>query len=497
MRHINGRRTALLATAGLVGFVSQAMAQNACDPRVYGAANDGVTDNTAMIQDAIDDCAAGGGGIVPIGGGGVYLTGPILLRSHIHLQVDGGTTLKNIADHSRYQPAFIGYPFQFKNDPAVTGTGPSLPGLPEAMISASGADDVGLFGPGTIDGSGNDPATSATPDNPQQLSWWTLANNTKAANPTSYPGFPDIPTSNGLPRPWLVEFYNSTNVQVRNVTLTNSPMWHLGLRYCTGVTLANYTVNTSSTSPNTDGVDLVGSQTVTMAGLTIATGDDNVAIKSGLPGVPAGSYYAAPYNLPRIPTSGVTIVNGKFGSGHGLSVGSETVNGIQHIRATNISFAGTDNGFRIKTGRDRGNQIFDIVMTNLTMVDVPVPLSLSDYYPTVPTPTQGDIPQTTTAEPFTHDITITNLNATNPGTVRATSTTGGLVLGLPESPIYNLTLNHVHITAAKPTYMRLRNVTSSTCNDVVIKPLNAGSPNIGATFDNEGGVAGNTGCGGS
>lgn len=487
-------RTLCLAGVALMALPQLARAQNACDPTVYGAIGDGVTDNTTMLQSAIDDCAAAGGGIVRLTGGGIFITGPIQLRSHIHLQIDAGTTLKNTADHSRYQPAFIGYPFQFANDPAVTGTGPTLPGLPEAMISANGVDDVGIIGSGTIDGSGNDLATTATSDNPNRLSWWTLANNAKAAG-TAYPGYPDIPTSNGLPRPWMVEFYNATNVTVRGPKFTNSPMWHLGLRYCNGVTVANYTVATSSTSPNTDGIDIVGSQNVMMSNLNIATGDDNVAIKSGLPGVPAGSYYAAPYNLPRIPTSNITLIGAKFGTGHGMSVGSETANGVQHVRASNISFAGTDNGFRIKTGRDRGAQIFDIVLSNLIMVDVPVPLSLSNYYPTVPSATTPDAAQAVTSTtPYTHDITVNNLTATNPLTVRNSPTTGGLVLGLPESPIYNLSLNHVHITASKPTYMRLRNLINSTCNDVVITPKNAGSPNSGATFDNEGGNSGNTGC---
>ncbi len=148
-----------------------------CDPRSYGAVNDGKTDNTLAIQTAIDRCAARGGGIVPITGGGVFVTGPIELKSRILLKITAPTVLKNTTDHSRYQPAFIGYPFRFANDPAVTGTGPTLPGKPEAMISANDVVDAGIIGDGTIDGSGNDVAAAATPDNPGALSWWQLAAN--------------------------------------------------------------------------------------------------------------------------------------------------------------------------------------------------------------------------------------------------------------------------------------------------------------------------------
>src|SRR5215467_2069910 len=122
-----------------------------CDPRAFGAVNDGKTDNTMAIQTAINRCAAGGGGIVPIAGGGIYVTGPIELKSRIMLRISAPTVLKNTNDHTRYQPAFIGYPFRFANDPAVTGTGPSLPGKAEAMISANDVVEAGIIGDGTID----------------------------------------------------------------------------------------------------------------------------------------------------------------------------------------------------------------------------------------------------------------------------------------------------------------------------------------------------------
>jgi polygalacturonase len=199
-----------------------------CNPRSYGAVAEGMTDNTAAIPTAIDRCADRGG-IVPITGGGTYVTGPIELRSRIFLRIDAPTLLKNTSDHTQYQPAFIGYPFRFANDPALIGTGPQLTGKPEAMISAANVEDSGICGDGTIDGGGNVPAAAATSDNPGALSWWQLAANAKSL--ISYPGFPDIPTSNGLPRPWLAEFYNSKRIRIEGVLLTNSPMWDLALRY--------------------------------------------------------------------------------------------------------------------------------------------------------------------------------------------------------------------------------------------------------------------------
>jgi polygalacturonase len=478
-----------------------------CDPRTYGAVSDGTTDNTAAIQTAIDRCAAHGGGVVPITGGGTYVTGPIQLRSRIFLRIDAPAVLKNTTDHTQYQPAFIGYPFRFANDPTVTGTGPALPGKPEAMISAVNVEDAGIFGDGTIDGSGNVPAAAATPDNPKALSWWQLAANAKSL--TSYPGFPDIPTSNGLPRPWLVEFYQSRRIFIGGVLLTNSPMWDLGLRYDTDVVVDGLRVFNDATdptgAPNTDGIDLVGSHDVFLTRLDINTGDDNVAMKSGLPGidpanpgVPTFAYYKPPYSLPKLPLRDVHISHSTFKRGHGMSVGSETVNGVAGIHAHDITFLGTDNGFRIKTGRDRGNEIAHMRIERLTMTDVTTPLSLSEYYPTIPGATQGDItqPQIPATQPHVHDIFISGVTATNPQTVRTVTSSGGLIIGLPEAPMRNIFLNNISITSANTsgTYTRLRNIDGLTCQNVTVTPLHATAPNSGHTFDNESGLTNITGC---
>lgn len=72
------------------------------DVRHFGAVGDGVTDDTAAIQAAIDACAAAGGGIVyfPVG---TYLTGKLLLATGVRLTGPGRrATLKlknNTNDH--------------------------------------------------------------------------------------------------------------------------------------------------------------------------------------------------------------------------------------------------------------------------------------------------------------------------------------------------------------------------------------------------------------
>jgi polygalacturonase len=51
------------------------------------AVADGTTNSTSEIQQAIDDCAKAGGGIVTLTPGN-YVTGALFLKSNVHLRID-------------------------------------------------------------------------------------------------------------------------------------------------------------------------------------------------------------------------------------------------------------------------------------------------------------------------------------------------------------------------------------------------------------------------
>jgi polygalacturonase len=387
---------------GFAGFIAQGQAA-VCSPETFGAHADGKFDNTLALQQAINACSSSGG-VVQLGAG-VYLTGPIQLKSHVFLNLGRESVIRAIGDKTRYHRAFIGWPF--RSD--------------EALITAYGQTDTGITGEGRIDGQGK--------------VWWSDAKRERYDG-TMTKMFPNLPDSNGMPRPWLIEFYHSTKIRVSGITLSESPMWSLALRYCDGVKIDGLHVENPADSPNTDGIDIVSSSNVSVNNATIATGDDNIAIKSGLAGFP----------VPAAITSNVEITNSHFGSGHGVSIGSETLNGVSQIEISHSEFSGTENGVRIKTGRDRGNQIDHIYAHDLKLHNVATALSVTAYYPSVPK--DGDLARPLTrTTPFIHDIRIENLQAQG-------SDNAGRLIGLPEAPLKSVRLTNVAIQAKHGLVMR-------------------------------------------
>jgi len=69
----------------------------------YGAVADGETDCTGAFKQAIEECSNAGGGkvIVPAG---IYLTGPIHLKSNVNLHITKDAVVKFTKDKTKYLP---------------------------------------------------------------------------------------------------------------------------------------------------------------------------------------------------------------------------------------------------------------------------------------------------------------------------------------------------------------------------------------------------------
>lgn len=75
------------------------------DITTLGAKGDGITDNTAFIQKAIDDCSARKGGTVEIPSGH-FLTRTLFLKSNVNLHLHFGAELLGSTDLDSYHKVF-------------------------------------------------------------------------------------------------------------------------------------------------------------------------------------------------------------------------------------------------------------------------------------------------------------------------------------------------------------------------------------------------------
>ena len=328
---------------------------------------------------------------------GTYLIAPIYLRNKTTLQL--GPEAKLLATDD---PA--DFALHEKKD------FPSPVGKFRALINATNLMDVGIIGKGTIDGAGG--------------RWWGPAEEARRKTPNYT-----------LPRPRLVVFTRCKNVRVEGVTLQNSPTFHLVPANCEDVTIENVTILAPEHAANTDAIDPSASRRVRIHKCFIDVGDDNVAIKSNR--ATEGREFAC---------EDITVTDCVFRHGHGMSIGSETSGGVRNVFVRNCSFTDTENGIRIKSPRGRGGKVENVICENISMTNVNPAITITCYYPKIP---KEDAAQPMTPQtPAFHGIKIKNLTATCPRQA-------GLIIGLPESPVSDVILENLKISAA--TGLTIRN----------------------------------------
>ncbi|HXB59949.1 MAG TPA: glycosyl hydrolase family 28 protein [Candidatus Acidoferrales bacterium] len=348
-----------------------------------GANGNGVATNTTAIQNAINAVSLAGGGTVEIPSG-TFLSGPLNFSNSINLQLDSGAILRMLP--------YLSYP---------GGTSPA-----DFITTASSGHDLEVSGTGTIDGQ----ATFS--------GWWGHGLGTSE-------------------RPTLFFFNKCNRVLVENVTLENPPSMHMVFKGGGGnVTIQGITINTSGSSPNTDGIDLIGTNCL-VSGCSISDGDDCIAL-----GSTGGT------------SSDTLVTNCIFGSGHGLSIGSNTAGGVSNLVVANCTFNGTQYGIRLKSDNatssgGEGGLTQNLFYYNIQMVNIQeAPIVIYSYYNETGTPI-GVSPSTAqgeTVDPVTsttciwRNIIISNLTAT-------ADTMAGIIWGRTELPVTNVLLSQVNITA--------------------------------------------------
>ena len=143
--------------AGIILFIAASGQLNASTLDVSiadcGAVGDGKAINTAQIQKAIDQVHEQGGGRVLIPRG-QFVTGTLYLKSHVRLSLQGGAELlgsRSLADYPASNP---GSGEVVASQKVPTGQVLTASEYIQALLVADQAVEVGIEGPGTIDGRG-------------------------------------------------------------------------------------------------------------------------------------------------------------------------------------------------------------------------------------------------------------------------------------------------------------------------------------------------------
>ena len=119
--------------------LSAATAPGIYNVRDTGAVGDGRQLETVAINQAIDACAKAGGGTVYVPPGR-YLTGTIVLQSHVTLELDAGATILGSEN-----------PDDYPSTKSVWGDDTEVMA---PLIYATDAENITITGRGTIDGQG-------------------------------------------------------------------------------------------------------------------------------------------------------------------------------------------------------------------------------------------------------------------------------------------------------------------------------------------------------
>ena len=347
----------------------------------FGAVADGNTLNTKSINAAIDALAKKGGGVVLVPSG-LWLTGPVVLKSNINLHLVTGSTLLFTPDKSQY--------------PLIAANWEGLPQMRnQSPISATGAVNIAITGKGIIDGNGD--VWRAVKSDKLTTSQWkkliagggVVSEDGKTHYPSeSFLNGSKMPANPGMImtgrdaayyesikdflRPNLLLFTQCKQVLLEGVTFQNSPAWCLHPLMCENLTLRNVFVKNPWYAQNGDGIDAESCKNVLIENCVFDVGDDALCMKSGRDA--EGRKRAMP--IENVIIRGCTV----YSSHGGFVIGSEMSGGARNIYVSNCTFIGADIGLRFKTTRGRGGVVENIFIKDIYMKDIPAEAILFDMY---------------------------------------------------------------------------------------------------------------------
>jgi len=405
----------------------------------FGGKNDGVSLNTEAFKKAIEACNQHGGGHVVVTNG-VWLTGPIEIKSNVDLHVDKGAIILFTRDHTQYPMINAG-----KGVRTLTTAFP---------IYSIHSENIAITGSGSIDGAGDSwrpvKKVKTTPAQWDEFTrtgviskdgkiWWPSY---EAMNGEEYlakftdkkPDSSEYLKARDYLRPHMVYFYDCKNVFLDSITLKNSPMFMFYPNNCTNLYLHKVTVYNEWWAQNGDGIDISASKNVILYDCSVNAGDDGICMKSS----------GKNNNGPQL--ENILILACKVFKAHGgFSVGSNTDGGMRNIYVKDCIYDGTDVGINMKSNSGRGGLVENIYIDNIVMKNiVKEAILFNAYYENVPAGKEAKDVKTTATDKIPE---FTNIHISNIFCEGAN--TGVSITGLPYMPVHDIYFSNMSIIAKK------------------------------------------------
>ena len=410
----------------------------------YGAVSDGQTKNTEAFAKAISACAEASGGQVTVPAG-IWITGPITLKSRVNLHLLPGSLILFSTDIDDYPMV----PKTWEGSEAIRRMSP---------ITAENLENIAITGSGIIDGSGQ-VWRHVKKDKLTESQWKKLTGSGGVVDSAGRIWYPSEQSMNGSKtvktlrkrnaepaqyaaagehlRPVMVSLVNCKNVLLDGPTFQNSPAWNIHPLLCENVIIRNLNVRNPRWSQNGDGLDVESCKNVLVSNCRFDVGDDAICMKSG----------RDEYGRQRgRATENVIIEDCIVYHGHGgFTVGSEMSGGVRNVLVRNCNFLGTDIGLRFKSTRDRGGEVEDIYIEDIFMTDIPTDairfnLFYSQKFPGAEKSLDSPPDPVTEQTPRFQRIHMKNILCR--GAKRAL-----YMQGLPEMPIRQITFENVTLLA--------------------------------------------------
>ena len=453
----------------------------------FGAVSGGQFLNSQSFADAINAVSKQGGGKVIIPPG-IWLTGPIILKSNLELHAEEGALILFSTDKNLY--------------PVIET---SFEGLDTwrciSPIYGKNVENVAFTGKGIWDGSG-DAWRFVKKSKLTESQWKKLVSKGGVVSENGdewYPSeqfkmtqqFADMNVRTDLKtreefeairdflRPVMVSIQNSKWILFDGPVFQNSPAWCIHPLEVEELTVRNITVRNPWYSQNGDGIDIESCKNVIVENCSFDVGDDAICIKSGKDEVGRRR---------GVPCENLIIRNNIVYHGHGgVTVGSEMSGGVRNMHVSNCTFMGTDVGLRFKSNRGRGGVVENIYISGVRMTDIPTMAISFDLYYSGKSVSEmlaegggGSIAQpleVTEETPQFKNISIRDI--TLKGALQAV-----FMQGLPEMNIENIILSGMFLesdngfTIIDATGVTIENVELITKNETAFELLNSKNVNV-------------------